>query len=89
MERTATPVIDGRGGVSGMMAGVPFEMNQAAIGELERRVLLEQAMYNEKRKREQAEIRAQAAQMSAQEQAYLRNEMQRQSQLAMMSRGVV
>ena len=89
MERTATPVIDGRGGVSGMMSGIPFEMDQRAIGELERRVLLEQAMYNEQRKQEMAAIRAQAAQAAAQEQAIMRNQMERAALQAQMSRGMV
>ena len=88
MERTATPVIDGRGGVSPMMAGIPLALDDVAIGQLERRVLLEQAMYNEKRKQEMAAIRAQAAQMSAQEQAYMRNQYEQGLQMAQMTRGM-
>lgn len=89
MERTATPVIDGQGGVSPMMAGIPFALDDVAIGQLERRVLLEQAMYNEKRKQEMAAIRAQAAQLSAQEQAFMRNQYQQGAQMAYLNGGIV
>jgi len=89
MERTATPVIDTTGGLSPMLSGVTFALDDSAIGQLERRVLLEQAMYNEKRKQEMAAIRAQAAQLSAQEQAFMRNQYQQGAQMAYLNGGIV
>ena len=89
MERTATPVIDTAGGLSPMLSGVTFALDDSAIGQLERRVLLEQAMYNEKRKQEMAAIRAQAAQLSAQEQAFMRNQYQQGAQMAYLNGGIV
>lgn len=87
-EMVASPVAYPGGRLSPMLQGHPVSIERKAVSEIEAALIVHEAQVMEQRKREKEQIRSYVASMSAQEQAMLRDQVERSVLAAQMQRGM-
>lgn len=88
-EMVASPVAYPGGRLSPMLQGHPVGIEPRAVSEIEAALIAHEAQVMEQRRQEKEQIRSYVASMSAQQQAMLRNQMERSALTAQMQRGMV